>query len=523
MAGASFSSRRHLASNFGWPQSVGTLAFALWLVAAFGVGVVRPGELFEIAMMGVAGLLAWSAAASALQGRGAALVALACFAAPLGNTWPARTWAHAVEQVLPAGAWLFGNTSSLLLFAAVAVARPGFPAGVPRLALSAAAMLTAGALLSTTLAGLPESGLQAVWVGILVPIAWGALAACWIRRAAEAVACLTALVAGALVPLAVGVAAYVLEFGVPGSGADLLRVKMELYRPFLIQETTLGNVGHIASLAVLVLVAAAVLAAVPSVPAVARCTAALSGAAAAIVLVLVLERGPIFVALAGLVVVGLTLARFMGAAATAPAAVAAAFLLGVSLLPSVRPYVAEALPSLGAGQSEAGETTGSQRPPTAKPGTNGGPDVEVAPGVVIDAGDASTEVRFGAASTAVDVFADHAPFGVGTGQYGRYDPGHTAAHSLPLQLLAEDGIPGVIGFALLVAAVVMLALGVLRRGRRWTHVRIAASAAGLAAAGGFLVQASLVGTTFATAGVNVLGLVFWVSLALGARAVQATE
>ena len=63
--------------------------------------------------------------------------------------------------------------------------------------------------------------------------------------------------------------------------------------------------------------------------------------------------------------------------------------------------------------------------------------------------DVSASFRAGAMRTGLHVFEHHAPFGVGTGFYPKYDPVHTAAHSLLVELLAENGVLGVSGLAAL--------------------------------------------------------------------------
>jgi hypothetical protein len=158
-------------------------------------------------------------------------------------------------------------------------------------------------------------------------------------------------------------------------------------------------------------------------------------------------------------------------------------------------------------------TTGGKPVKTA-PTTPAGPSI-VVPGTKIHVNDPSEAMRVGALRAGVDVFKSyHTPFGVGAGQYPRYDPVHTAPHSLALLVLAEDGVIGLAGLGVLILFLVVEGLLVLRRLRR---DQPSVDLLRMACLGGtliYLVHGLGAGAPLTLGTANVWSMVFWLQVGI---------
>jgi hypothetical protein len=501
--------------SLDWILAVRLALLGGWLLGYVVLAVERPGELLEWALIGAAGAVL--ASQRAIYGTPAlALACLAAFAAPLENVWPVRTFEVATAHV-PLLPDVAGNVPSLLLV--VALALPSCRRALrraPRLLAVPAGLVVVGGLIATIFAADFRSALQAWLVGLVVPAAWGLLIAGVVRSERDAWLVLGAAVSAAVVPLFVGVAAYVLEFGVTASPNQLMRNKFFLVRPHLIQDAVLGNLAHFGDLAILVLPAAALGLSARTLAPHARLACATAVLGVSLVLVLILERVAIVLGLAGLA--GL-LAIAVGRRTWSAVALALAFLLvlSVAVRQPVRGYIGSAV---GVGSSvvkvsgvpvPAGPSTPGV---VASPGTTGGLTK-----------DTSTEMRAGAVSEAWHLYRGH-PIGLGPGQYPAYDPVHTAAHSLPVQLLAEDGPLALVGFIVLFAIVVVellrLLRGYLTRSAAAPYLRLAALGGALL----FLTEATVTGSQLAVNEINLWGLLLWLQIAIAvalARPIEARD
>ncbi len=458
-----------------WRERLGLALFVAWLVVAVAVAVARPGELLEWAMIGAAGTALWQlvlagARLTALQG---ALCA-ACFVLPLTNTLPARKYASRLDS-LP---WLVALALAALTLLVVVCAVVGWrelrvPARAPRLALAAGACLVLGGLLGG-LASVDRPGsLSAAWLELVAPVLLAYLVLRAVDGARSAWALLDALWLAAAVPAVVGIAAYVSTFGVPTSGNDLVAGKIQLFRPFLFQEVTFGNVDNTAPFIVLVLPLAVLSAARRGAGLGHRVAAAAVSLALGALLLLTLSRGGILVAVAVLALLAVLVAvltRSTGAAAVA-LAVCACLCLAVGTSASARSSVLGAL-------------TGSS---TALTAPKGGQAIS----------DPSLDDRRAAIRKGLDVARDHLPLGVGPDELARYSTRYHAAHSLPVQVLAEDGVLGLAGLLLVAAFLVVTLVDLLRRFRRSGEELALARLAAIAGAGAYLLQGAIVGVPLA--------------------------
>jgi hypothetical protein len=472
-----------------------------WLIGYAVLAAARPGELLEWALIGVAGaVVACQRALYVVPVL--TLAVIAAFAAPLENVWPVRTFdvAAAHAPLIPG---VVGNLPSLLL--AVALLLPSARRALrsaPLVLIAPAGFLVIGGLVATVLATNFRSAVQAWLVGLVVPAGWGLLVAGIVRSERQGWLVLGSAVAAAIVPLYIAVAAYLLEFGTPESSNDLLRNKFELVRPHLIQDAVLGNVGHLADLAIVVLPAAALGLSARAVVRPVRLACGTVVCGISLVLVLILERVALVLGLMSLAVL---LAIAAGRRTRGALALGVAFLLVffVAVTQPVRSYV--------------GSAVGFSSPVVQVPGTasSGGAGAGAGAGAAgtpgVETSDASTEMRASAIGEALHLYKEH-PAGLGPGQYATYDPVHTAAHSLPVQLLAEDGPLALLGFVMLLGIVVFelvrVSREILRTSTPATYLRLAAGGGALL----FLTEATVTGSQLAAGGLNIWGVLLWLQV-----------
>jgi O-antigen ligase len=389
---------------------------ALWAIGTAACTLARRGELLEVALVGAAGAVAWTIVRGArLTLSRAALLTLA-FLAPLLNTWPVRVFDSA-RVSFGFTLWALSGIPSLLVLVA-ALTHRRWSVRLPRLLLLSIAVVTLAAVASSLASDRPTSAAAGSWVALVVPALFGLLLAQSLPSRTEAERYVGVAVLAGAVPALIGIAAYLLEFGFPTSGSELVEVKALLYRPHFFQEATFGNVDHLADFA-LVLLGPALAVALSRAPRAVRAGAGVAAAAFAAVLILVLSRSALLLGAVECLALGVAFAvggsrRRAGAL---PAAVGVV-LIAIALTPSVSGSIAKLLP------------------PTLSHSTT-------------TAATSSESVRVSAIRTGLRIFEDHAPWGVGTAQYPRYDPVHTAPHSLAVQLLAENGVLGLAGLALL--------------------------------------------------------------------------
>jgi hypothetical protein len=410
------------------------IALLVLLAATAAAAKVRPGALLEVGAIGVFGAAAWIATTRARSGRSVgALVGLA-FVLPLTNTWPGRVWELALEASPSLAIALLAPSTLVLAAAAVLTRSRGAPAAVPRLLWATAALLVVGAVASTVVSGSSAAASTAA-LQFVVPLLIAGLILRVRPDTSQSWLVLTGLLAGASVPAVVGIAAYILSFGVPTSPNDLVAGKIALARPFLFQELTFGNVGHFATLAVLLLPVGLVGAARRQAHPIERTIAGVASVLLLAILLLTLSRLAVVAAVGSFALLGLLTLVRRDLRATAVIAAAAAVVIAVSATGPVRDIFQGVLTDNTAAISR-------ERPGSGASGTGTLPP---------DAGDESTEVRRGALEAGMRVFEHHVPFGVGSGRYPIYDPVHTAPHSLAVQLLAENGILGGAGLLTLLA------------------------------------------------------------------------
>ena len=490
-----------------------------WLFFLAAIAARKPGELLELTAVTAVAPAAWWVARQALGA--APIVALVVFVLPLVDTWPARLLQLAPDRLpVPLPALL--SVGSMVVVVAFIVLRPRVSAiSIPVLALGAPFLL-AGAL-SAVAAQNHFDALAQAWLAFAIPVAVGLLVAS--TRPTWAVA--TTLLLGFFVPTIVGIAAYVLSFGLPLSGADLVRAKVELYRPHLFQELTYGNVGHIADLALLLLPVAFL------APVAWRRNRLMQIASMAIalmlliVLVLVLSRSTLIVALVMLGGVGALLAiRRRRRDAIVPA-VGVAMVALVLLLPEVRQQYSGILPQASFLVPRATDS----RPPRPRPifviepaaqwQMSGEPaghvfisDTCVVPvaAAVLSGLDTSTKNRIEAIRKGIILGSTHL-LGVGTGQYVLFDPLHTAPHSLLVLLLVENGVLGAVGLLLLLGVL----LARLFRVARFRSLDDGAllQLGALAGTIGFIGKGIIAGVPFAVGSIDVWAACLWSLVAIG--------
>jgi O-antigen ligase len=466
-------------------QRAGVGLYSLWLVATIGVLVLRPGEVLELAFVGAVGYVAFGVVQLRQIELPIAITAGACFAAPLLYAWPVRSFE---EHQVPGPIGAFTSVGSLVPIAAlIAVAgwkRANFSAAPVVLTVGVALLVAAG-VASSIAATHSEATVANTWLVYGTPICLGLAVFSSTQEIRDIQLYLEMVVLGTLPQLVVAIAAYNVDFGVPTSARDLVTAKAALFRPHLIQDQALGNVGHLSDLCLALLLPAAIIACGKRVHPPVRAVATATTLAVVAVLVLVLSRSAIAVAvliLVGAFVVMLRRARSpIGMTVIAAASVV---LVVVSIAPSVRRSYESLVPS----------TT------HASSGSKNSPD---------SAGGESTEFRLAAQRTAWDIATAHLPWGVGTGQYALYDPVHSAPHSLPLQALSEMGILGAVGWLLVAAyAAWRGALMAVRRRRTWWLEELAAAGSVIAV----LLHGTIAGFTLRLGHDNTSSLLLWIGL-----------
>lgn len=489
-----------------------------WLAFLAAIAILKPGELLELVVLSAAGSVAWYVAS---RGSGvAAIVAMVLFAVPLIDTWPARVLQLAPDR-LPVPLPAFLSVVSLLAALAIIAVRPNLRSlPIPLLVLGTP-LLLAGAL-SAIAAQNHRDALGQAWLGFAVPIGLGLLVAS--RRPTWTTA--TTLLLGLATPAIVGIAAYMLSFGVPLSGADLVRAKVELYRPHLFQELTYGNVGHIADLALMMLPLAVLAPVAWWRDRLMRIVSMAVALVILIVIVLVLSRSTLVVALLMLAGVASLLAIRGQWGAVAPAA-GVAIIIFILVLPDVRGLYGGILPTAGVAlehvaqsPSPYAQATPTNTPVTTTPVPSASPVASATPKptagpvtVVGSASDTSTSDRIGAIRQAISIAARHALLGVGTGQYARLDPAQTAPHSLLVLLVVENGVLGGLGLVLLLAVLSARLLRLAWSGDMDNGALLQVGA--LAGAFGFIVKGIVAGVPLVLGTIDVWAASLWALVAIG--------
>jgi O-Antigen ligase len=190
-------------------------------------------------------------------------------------------------------------------------------------------------------------------------------------------------------------------------------------------------------------------------------------------LLLTLSRGGILVTVAVLAVLAVLLLARTRSAGVAAAALAVCACLCIAVGTSAP-----------ARSSVLGALTGSS---TALTTPTGGQAIS----------DPSLDDRRAAIRKGLDVARDHLPLGVGPDQLARYSPRYHAAHSLPVQVLAEDGLLGLAGLLLVAAFLVVTLVDLLRRFGETAEELALARLAAVAGAGAYLLQGAIVGVPLA--------------------------
>lgn len=476
------------------PRTLGWAAFTLWILATAASLVAMPGETLELGLIGLVGAVAWLELRESSWTPFQHSVALLVLAIPLLGTWPARKWqAGASRAPAPLSGLL--NLHSLLLVAAILIGgRTAVQHAkiVSRPTAIAAGLLVAGGLLGAVV-NTDAGALGDAWVAIGVPVGTGLVVAAAAITRTDAWRYLGLAVLGTLVPVGVGIASYVVSFGFPTSGSDLVFGKLQLFRPHLFQDVTFGNVGHFGDVVLLALPLAVVAIASRAVSTRLRIVAAVAAPGLLMILFFVLSRAALALASLCLVGVGGFLVRrrlWLAATVAVISAAAVGLVLGT---PSVRSSFRTLAPA-----SAPAPTPSSSRPstgPTTKP-----------------ARDASEQMRLSALHTGLNVAKRHLPFGVGSGAYPAYDPVHTAPHSLLVQVLAEDGVLGAAGLLLLIGVLLVRTWQLLaRRGTDTTFLLRTGCMAGALA---FLADGVVSGAPLALGQLNVWPLLLAAIVAL---------
>ena len=148
-------------------------AVALLFGLAVAAWVERPGEVFEIATIGLAGAALWAAVAPERPGVGLLAVIGLAFVVPLSNTWPGRVWTLVIQHA-PTGVDALFAPATLALAVALVANRHSVRRGHAPWSLRIAAILfVAATAISTVVAGSREAAGFAL-LEFLVPLAIGA-------------------------------------------------------------------------------------------------------------------------------------------------------------------------------------------------------------------------------------------------------------------------------------------------------------------------------------------------------------
>jgi hypothetical protein len=431
------------------------------------------------------------------------VAALLFVAAPLLDTWPGRKWQAAAARVPAPLSGLVNLHSVLVLLALVVGGRALLRTRPSRLCSAAAALLIAGGLFGALANGSTTAASDA-WMAFVVPIAGGFVAARYAADVRRAWSFLGLASLAIVVPVVVGIGAYLLSFGVPTSGRDLVVAKLALFQPHLFQDVTFGNVDHFGNVALLLLPPATLGAGVSVLSRRLRVASAIAAIGLTIIVVFVLSRAVLFVGIAELLGVLLVLTRRATWRPVALPIVTLAALALVFVSPSVR--------------ASFGMLVGSETPIAAHgPGKPAGAGAHV--GRILDP---SEQMRASAISTGLRIARHHLPFGIGSGRYPAIDPVHTAPHSLFVQVLAEDGVLGALGFVFLIVAVALESGRLLVRPDPDDAVFLLRVACAAGAAG-ILVDGIVAGVPLALGQLNVWPVLLWlqVGLLVGARAANA--
>jgi O-antigen ligase len=467
---------------------VAALLFGFWVILVVVVLLERPGYLLEAAAIGLAGVVAttlWSRWPSPTLP--AVAIGVVAFTVPLLNTLPARVYGLKSGSAVLGWRDLFAPATLLIAGLAVVVWRTKGTRPVPRLPAIGAALLCIGGLAAAVGARSVDTSLGAWLSGIVVPAVAGLLVARTRLNRLDTWRILCTLLCAATVPMTMAIASYFLEFGFPTSGESLVVARQELYRPFLMQQASLGNISHLADLALLLLpVAAIAAAAAPTL--LLRAIGVVTIALTTLCLLLTLVRSAIMIAVIALVVVVAAAAvRNVSRRRVLPALIALTLVIVVSSVGPVRGYFL------------------SLTTPTATATT--------------PSSGASEHVRLAAIHRAIDIFDAHAPLGVGPGEFQSYDPVHTSAHSLALQTLAEDGVIGAAGLFVILLALLLRLPALVRRAPGAAAISWPARAAGIGAVF-FVAEALVNGSLLAVGSVGIWGLVLWIEIAIATAEVE---
>src|SRR2546428_759406 len=356
---------------------VGAVLFGVWAVGTALIVIVRPGQLLEFATVGIVGAVAWRAFLRKL-GWADLLIAGTCLVVPLLNTWPGRVYqslpGRAPEPV-PALLGALSVAGCLLLALRLPIRWSRFP----RILTVAAGAFTCGGAIAALLSGNVGPSVGALWSAVIVPIAIAALVVSSVRKPDDGWRALSLVALGALVPMTIAVAAFVLSFGLPLSGADLLKAKVLLVRPHLLQEATFGNVGHLADFALLVMPVGLIGVARTSSPRLVRIALMLTAIGSVLMLILTVSRSALLIGSFATLAVTVVLVRRRAWRAASVPLIACAVLTAISLSPPIWSSVTELVPRI----------TVAPRPsavPAASPGATEFPSggIETSLGSVIE-------------------------------------------------------------------------------------------------------------------------------------------
>jgi len=468
-------------------------ALVAWLLVSAVATAIRPGQLLEMSLIATAGAVAWGILATGSPTPRTRGLAGLTFAIPLVNTWPARAWVAAIDQ-LPDVIRLLLAPSTLLLAVFVMLAPRRLPSRETLPYAVGAGALVAAAVISSLLSDHPGDALTATIHMHALPVALAGAAAASVWNARDGWTLVQLAAIGAAVPAAVGIAAYTVSFGVPLSPADLIEAKVALVRPYLFQELTFGNVGHLADLVLLILPAAILNSVRSDAPRWVMGASGMTAAALLSALLLTASRGAM--AIAGIelaFITALVLAIRRPRIALAPFAALVVLIL-VALSPEVRRTYSELIPSVSPTEGARSES------------------IDIG-GTRVAFSDESASVRLTALKTGLDIAGDNLLFGVGTGQYQAYDAVYTAPHSLLLQLLAENGILGALAFLAVAALLLVDGVRGLRSEPHGDDLFLLRAAC-LVGAFGFLLHGIAAGAPFALGQVNVWAALFWLQVGI---------